>query len=417
MAEERRLAAIMFVDICGFSRIMGSNEELGLTIVDMATSVIESATDVYDGRIIKKLGDGFLAEFSSAVNAVQAALEVQRAVSRHNERSVEEHQFQLRIGIHVGDVVVADGDIFGDGVNVASRIEPLAEPGGICISRDVLDMIHNKIAIETVKLGPQDLKNISRKIDIYGVLVDAMSAGKTIRLHRKKKLKKVMKGALIGAGVLLVLLLVLAAVGGSGRRGHRKKAAEAFQRTESAARTAAEAGKFGEALEILRAYPKKFSETEFQQRINHMISALEKKALDKELRQRTEGFIEAVYSGNKDRAMAFIDPAVFRKIDASSMWLKLRMVSGLFKLAGGADDSIRIKDIDVADNMSNAMVFLEIQKRQASGGTAWESPPPWEWRNIDGEWLLHMEPPEGTESDDATTRRPLPGPIRRRPLR
>jgi class 3 adenylate cyclase len=154
MNEERRLAAIMFSDICNFSRIMENNEKRALEIVELAFSCISQAVEQYNGRIIKKIGDGVLCEFSSAVNAVKAAIEVQKAIADYNRNVTQDEQFQLRIGIHVGDVVVADGgDIFGDGVNIASRIEPMAEPGGICISRDVFDMVRNKVSIETVSLG------------------------------------------------------------------------------------------------------------------------------------------------------------------------------------------------------------------------------------------------------------------------
>jgi len=174
VTEERRLAAIMFCDVCGFSRIMGENETRALAVIGMATSCIESAVGMFGGRVIKKLGDGSLCEFPSAVNAVRCAIEVQRAVAEHDRTAEPGQQFQMRIGIHVGDVVVADGDILGDGVNVASRIQPLAEPGGICISRDVFDLVKSRVSIETVNLGPHDLKNISRQIDIYKVLIDAV---------------------------------------------------------------------------------------------------------------------------------------------------------------------------------------------------------------------------------------------------
>ena len=129
MPEERRLAAIMFSDICSFSKIMGQNEERAIAFTSMHKDCIQSGTEIHGGRIIKEMGDGMLVEFGSAVNAVRCAIAVQKAVSKYNNTSVPEEQFHLRMGIHVGDVVVAGDDILGDGVNVASRIEPLAEPG------------------------------------------------------------------------------------------------------------------------------------------------------------------------------------------------------------------------------------------------------------------------------------------------
>ena len=138
--QQRRLAAIMFSDICGYSRIMGADEEQALELVEKHNGIIQSGADQHGGTIIKKLGDGVLVEFSSAVNAVRCAIEVQRTIGERNASSTEKGRFQVRIGIHLGDVVVSEGDILGDGVNVASassqstlQSEPSVSPGNGCL--------------------------------------------------------------------------------------------------------------------------------------------------------------------------------------------------------------------------------------------------------------------------------------------
>ena len=139
----RKLAAIMFTDIVGYT-----------TLKPLISS--------FNGEWLKEIGDGTLSSFASAVEAVQCALAIQSAVS-------ENLDIQLRIGIHIGDIIYTDGDIFGDGVNIASRIEPLAEPGGVCVSERVYDDIRNQPSISCTSLGSQSLKGISRPITVYSL--------------------------------------------------------------------------------------------------------------------------------------------------------------------------------------------------------------------------------------------------------
>jgi class 3 adenylate cyclase len=146
VTEERRSAAIVFCDICDFTSIMREDEARAQAIAARAGSCIQQAVDGHGGQIIKQLGDGMLVEFSSATSALQGSIDVQKVVAKHNAEVESHEQFQLRIEVHAGDVLVSNGDVLCNGIDVASRMEPLASPGGIRISRGVLDIIHNRIS-------------------------------------------------------------------------------------------------------------------------------------------------------------------------------------------------------------------------------------------------------------------------------
>jgi class 3 adenylate cyclase/pimeloyl-ACP methyl ester carboxylesterase len=171
MAEarvERRLAAILAADIVGYSRMMGEDETGTLAALKMQRSeLIEPAIAKHGGRVVKLMGDGILAQFSSVVEAALCATEIQREMARRDRAASAGNQMQLRIGIHLGDIIVDGEDIYGDGVNIAARLEGIAEPGGICISRQAFDQIEGKLPLAWRPLGPQTLKNIPKPVDIY----------------------------------------------------------------------------------------------------------------------------------------------------------------------------------------------------------------------------------------------------------
>lgn len=413
MTEERRLAAIMFVDICGFSKIMGEDEARALEIVDMAVSCIEQAATEYSGRIIKKLGDGVMAEFGSAVNAVRSALDVQRAVARHNQRSEDVDRFLLRIGIHVGDVVVADGDIFGDGVNIAARIEPLAEPGGICVSRDVLDLIANKISIETVRLGPKDLKNIARKVDIYSVLIDAVKGSKTTirRPPRGRAGKHKWVWWAVGGGIVALLLLILSA---TREQRFQNQALRQFRAVTTKARQAIEEGKPEDALVALKSYPERFKDTQWQQELDSGIQKIRDKMAVREIRDRQMRFLKAVQNDDRKTAMSLIDPNALREVDASTLWRRLRIMAGLFKMARVGSNSFEIEKVVCSDDGTSATAYLKVFRRthQHPDGV-WDKVPSTEWRLVAGEWLIHVK-----QSAQTSDRKPYDGKsMRRKPKR
>jgi TolB-like protein/Tfp pilus assembly protein PilF len=174
---ERRLAAILVADIAGYSRLMHASEEAThARVTALLTNTITPAIAEHGGHVIKTTGDGFLAEFASAVDAVRAAMQFQGSVYNITIGDVPDEQILFRVGINIGDVIVQADDIFGDGVNIAARLEGIAEPGGICLSASAYDQVYGKIGIEFSDLGEQSLKNIARPVRAYAVVPDGSRA-------------------------------------------------------------------------------------------------------------------------------------------------------------------------------------------------------------------------------------------------
>jgi adenylate cyclase len=166
----RRLAAILAADVAGYSRLIGTDEEGTLNrLRSIRAELIDPKITEHRGRIVKTTGDGLLIEFSSVVDAVHCAVEVQRTIAEGNAGIAAEERIEFRMGINVGDVVVEDGDIFGDGVNVAARLEGLADPGGICVSARVQEDAAGRLDLTFDDLGEQSLKNITRSVRVYRV--------------------------------------------------------------------------------------------------------------------------------------------------------------------------------------------------------------------------------------------------------
>jgi adenylate cyclase len=176
MPAVRRLAAILAADVAGYSRLMGADEEgTHERLKAHSRELVDAKISEHSGRIVKTTGDGMLAEFPSVVDAVRCAAEVQRAMIDREAGVPEDRRIRFRIGINLGDVIVEDGDIFGDGVNVAARLEALSEPGGICISRMVRDQIRDKLAFAFEDLGEQTVKNIARPVRVYALRPEAIA--------------------------------------------------------------------------------------------------------------------------------------------------------------------------------------------------------------------------------------------------
>ena len=156
---ERRLAAILAADVAGYSRLMHSDEEAThANLTALLVNVVQPAITEHGGRIVKNTGDGFLAEFPSAVQAVRAAVQLQARIKEITIADAEDRRIAFRVGVNIGDVIVEPHDIFGDGVNIAARLESIAEPGGICISHSAHDQVRGKVGVEFVDLGEQSLK-------------------------------------------------------------------------------------------------------------------------------------------------------------------------------------------------------------------------------------------------------------------
>jgi len=170
---ERRLVAVLAADVAGYSRLMGADEEGTLArLKAVRKTVVDPTITAHRGRIVKTTGDGMLVEFASAVDAARCAAEVQRGMADQNARVPRDTQIELRIGIHVGDIIIDDADIFGDGVNIAARLEGIAEPGGVCVSDDAQRQIRGKIDIAFEEMGSQTLKNIAEPMRAWRMRLD-----------------------------------------------------------------------------------------------------------------------------------------------------------------------------------------------------------------------------------------------------
>src|SRR5437867_6288150 len=169
-AVVRRLAAILAADVAGYSRLIEADEEGTLSRLKvLRAEIIDPKIAHHKGRIVKTSGDGLLVEFASVVDALRCAAEVQTALAESNAPLPRDRRIEFRIGINVGDIVVEDGDIFGDGVNVAARLEGLAEPGGICVSARVQEDAAGRLDLTFDDMGEQALKNIARPVRVYRV--------------------------------------------------------------------------------------------------------------------------------------------------------------------------------------------------------------------------------------------------------
>jgi TolB-like protein/class 3 adenylate cyclase/tetratricopeptide (TPR) repeat protein len=174
---KRRLAAVLAADVAGYSRLMGSNEEGTLArLKAVRKTLVDPAIASHRGRIVKTTGDGLLIEFASAVDAVRSAVEVQRKMAEQNAAVPQDQRIEFRIGIHVGDIIFDDNDIFGDGVNIAARLEGIAEPGGVCISDDAYRQVRGKVEIVCDDIGPQPLKNIAEPMQAWQVRLTGQTA-------------------------------------------------------------------------------------------------------------------------------------------------------------------------------------------------------------------------------------------------
>ena len=174
---ERRLAAVLAADVAGYSRLMGRDEERTLAqLKALRKTLVDPAIATHRGRIVKTTGDGMLVEFASAVDAARCATEIQREMAGRNGGVPPELRIEFRIGIHVGDIIIDDDDIFGDGVNIAARLEGIAEPGGVCISDDAYRQIRGKIDIAFENIGKQTLKNIAEPMEAWQIRSGAEAA-------------------------------------------------------------------------------------------------------------------------------------------------------------------------------------------------------------------------------------------------
>jgi class 3 adenylate cyclase/TolB-like protein len=206
---ERRLAAILTADVVGYSRLMGEDEAGTVARLEGLTAeILGPLIEQHSGRIVKLMGDGFLVEFGSVVDSLECAVSWQKAVEARAEQTSEDRAIRFRIGVNIGDVIVKGDDVYGDGVNVAARLEGLAQPGEVLVSRTVADHVKGKIGSGFEDLGERELKNISEPVQVYRVVAQTGAPTTTTAARKKTGLPKV---PLIAAG-LAVLILAAGAV-------------------------------------------------------------------------------------------------------------------------------------------------------------------------------------------------------------
>ena len=196
---ERKLAAIFSTDVAGYSRLMGDDEEATIRTLTAYRALISSLIQHYRGRVVDAPGDNLLAEFASVVDAVRCAVEIQHELKAKNAELPEHRQMQFRIGINLGDVIVEGERLYGDGVNIAARLESLASPGGICISGTVYDQVKNKLALNYEYLGEQTVKNIAEPVRVYRVVMDEAAAQQAERARQVKRQKSKGKSSKVGS--------------------------------------------------------------------------------------------------------------------------------------------------------------------------------------------------------------------------
>ena len=210
MSETRKIAAILVSDIAGYSRLAGADEDRILArLRALRSDLIDPTIALHHGRVVKRTGDGSLIEFRSVVDAVRCAIEVQNGMVERNAGLPPERRIEFRIGIHLGDVVEeSDGDLMGDGVNIAARLEGVCEPGAICLSEDAYRQVSGRLDMAVADLGPTQLKNIERPIRVYSLQVGIPAQVKPPEAKGRSRLA--LLAAEITAGILLLAGLAAA---------------------------------------------------------------------------------------------------------------------------------------------------------------------------------------------------------------
>jgi TolB-like protein/class 3 adenylate cyclase len=205
---KRRLTAILSADVKGYSRLMGEDEEATVRTITAYRELIASVVQKHRGRVVDSPGDNILAEFASVVDAVRGAVEIQEELRTKNAELPDERKMEFRIGVNLGDVIYEEERIYGDGVNVAARVESLAEAGGICVSGTVFDQIETKLPLGYEYLGEQSVKNISKPVRVYRVLIDPEAIGKVIGEEKVEP----RRGQRVALALVIMLLLLVGGV-------------------------------------------------------------------------------------------------------------------------------------------------------------------------------------------------------------
>ena len=205
---KRKLTAILSADVKGYSRLMGEDEKGTVRTLNEYKEVMTRLIQHHHGRVVDATGDNLMAEFASVVDAVECSVEIQKELKARNSQLPENRRMEFRIGINLGDVIEEERRIYGDGVNIAARIESLSEAGGVCISGTAYDQVENKLSLGYEYIGEQNVKNIAKPVRAYRVLMEPETAGKVIG----EKKAKPRKWQSVGIGLAVAVIVVVAAV-------------------------------------------------------------------------------------------------------------------------------------------------------------------------------------------------------------
>src|SRR5260370_24337992 len=208
--DNRQAAGIMFTDMVDYSALAQRDQALALELLEEHRQIARSLFPRFNGTEIKTIGDAFLVEFHSALEATQCAIEIQRTLAKRNHDVAADRRIDMRIGIHIGDVVHRDGDVYGDGVNIASRIQAVAGAGGICVSMDVERQIHNALEAHLKKLAPTELKNIHVPMDLYRIVLPWEKSVESTQAARAVAVRARRKSLLAWTAAALFVLAVIA---------------------------------------------------------------------------------------------------------------------------------------------------------------------------------------------------------------
>ena len=310
---ERRLATILMADVANYSLMMGENEERTVQVFRGHRQIFDQLLRAHRGRIFNTAGDAILAEFPSAVEAVRCATEVQAALRTRNEHLPPDERMWFRIGINLGDVIVQGGDLLGDGVNVAARIQAIAEPGGVCISGSVYDQIQNKLTLQIKQLGEKNFKNIAQPIRTFSITDDGDGTSRSTAVPWRRTRKGPIV-ATIGALIALLASVVVAswfyrdysqrAADEAGRTAEAQRVAEAQRKAEQDKSAAATAQHEAKLLSELQAAKDALTQAEASKRKAELDRAAAEAAqrearLQGELKAAKDALLKADASGKK----------------------------------------------------------------------------------------------------------------------
>ena len=209
MGVERKLAAILCADVYGYSRLMGRDEEATLVTLTAHRKIIDSLIEQHHGRFVNSAGDSVLAEFASVVEAVNCAVDIQIALKAENAKLPPERRMEFRIGVNLGDVMVEGDQIYGDGINVAARLESLADPGGICISGTVYEQVRDKLALGYDDSGEQTVKNIARPVRVWRVLLDGSESPRRETRHAPRRYWRTGAFSFVGLAIIAATIVIV----------------------------------------------------------------------------------------------------------------------------------------------------------------------------------------------------------------